>query len=267
LFNGRLNIKIAIKAGIIIFKLEQKDNKASQIENKPVKYSVCITNYNSIDTIQPAMDSIIHQFRYDSEIIVCDNFSNDGSLSILQEYARNRKIKLIVQRSSRGKGRQVAFENSTGEYIISGLDTDDRLKPVFQNFLELYHKNYESFMLSSGTIHIIPRQLIKEIGGWNDLQFGEDVDFYKRAQLTGKHRELPFTLEIVERGHNKRNVIQRVSKLLHASLFYYRMGKSISDQVKLSVFPYKFPTAIISILATIFSKVKKIKKLDYMFSK
>ena len=239
----------------------------SILDNYTTKYSICITNYNSIDTIKLSIESIINQINNDFEIVVCDNLSNDGSQEILREYARNGKIKLIVKRCSRGRGRQIAFENSTGKYIISGIDTDDKLKSAIHIFLAKYHNDYEGCMLSSGTIHIIPRNIPLEIGGWRDLTWGEDVDFCKRAKSLGYQQEIDFPIEMVDRGDNKRSLLFRFYERYDASKCYYRMGKTISEQVKMAV---RFQKPIILILATIafiISKIKKVKKFQYTDSK
>jgi glycosyltransferase involved in cell wall biosynthesis len=227
------------------------------------KYSVCITNYNSIDTIKGSMESIFNQLNADFEIIVCDNCSNDGSKEILQKFAEKGKIKLVVERSSRGKGRQIAFENSTGKYIISGLDTDDKLKQDFQIFLKIYHRLYEGEMLSAGTIHIIPRKLVKQIGGWRDLTYGEDTDFHKRAKSSGRQHELEYPLILIQRGHNKRTPLEKVSEMFNASRCWYRIGKSVSDQVKMSLLLHKPIVLVFAISALIECKSRHIPKFRY----
>ena len=103
---------------------------------------------------------------------MCDNCSTDGSREILADYANRGKLKLIVERSSRGRGREIAFENSTGEWILSGLDMDDVFKPTLRDILKLYHEKHEGYMLSFGTVHIIPRAVVEEVGGWRDLYGG-----------------------------------------------------------------------------------------------
>jgi glycosyltransferase involved in cell wall biosynthesis len=233
------------------------------MRNYQPKYSVCITNYNSIDTIRESMESIFHQFNGSFEIVVCDNCSSDGSREILQEYARRGKIKLVVERSSRGKGRQIAFENSTGKYIISGIDTDDRLKPAFQKFLSIYHRDHEGFMLSAVTIHIIPRRLVEEIGGWKDLQWGEDVDFHKRAKSLGRQYEFEYPLVLVERGHNKRSFTARLSERYNMSQCAYRIGKSVSDQVNMSDARYKPIVLVFAVFALVACKCRHVQKFRY----
>ena len=230
---------------------------------KSYKYSVCITNYNSIDTIRESMLSIFNLLNDSFEIVVCDNCSNDGSKEVLQEYAQKGKIKLVVERSSRGKGRQIAFENSTGKYIISGLDTDDKLKQDFLIFLNVYHRYYEGEMLSAGTIHVIPRKLVKEIGGWRDLKYGEDVDFHKRAKSSGRQHELEYPLILVQRGHNKRTLMEKGSEMLNASRCWYRIGKSVSDQVKMSFLLHKPIVMVFAVSTLIECKVRRVQKFSY----
>jgi glycosyltransferase involved in cell wall biosynthesis len=209
------------------------------------------------------MESISNLLNDGFEIIVCDNCSNDGSKEVLQEYAKKGRIKLIVERSSRGKGRQIAFDNSTGKYIISGLDTDDKLKQDFLIFLKIYHRYYENEMLSAGTIHIIPRKLVKEIGGWRDLKYGEDVDFHKRAKFSGRQHELEYPLILVQRGNNKRTLKEKVSEMFNASRCWYKIGKSVSDQVKMSCLLHKPIVLVFAISALIECKSRRVQKFRY----
>jgi glycosyltransferase involved in cell wall biosynthesis len=209
------------------------------------------------------MESIFNQLTDSFEVVVCDNCSNDGSREILQEYAKKGKIKLIVARSSRGKGRQLAFENSTARYVISGVDTDDKLKPDLKKFLSIYHRDHEGYMLSAGTIHIIPREIVEEIGGWRDLQWGEDVDFHKRAKSFGRQHEFEHPIVLVERGNNKRSLFDRASEMYSMSVCAYKIGKSVSNQVKMSIWPYKPIALVFAVSALVECKCKRVQKFRY----
>ena len=57
-------------------------------DDKNYYYSICITNFNSKNTLKRCLDSIICQIDSNFEIIISDNFSNDGSAEILEEYAQ-----------------------------------------------------------------------------------------------------------------------------------------------------------------------------------
>jgi len=210
------------------------------------------------------MESIVNQFKSNFEIVVCDNCSFDGSREILQKYAQTGKIKLIVERSSRGKGRQIAFENSTGQYIISGIDTDDILKPTFGEFLAIYKRNHEGYMLSSGSIHIIPRVIAEEIGGWNDLQYFEDTDFRYRVESIGKWHELKHKLVLVDRGHNKRGFIFRIKEEYDAAQCAYRIGRTVTDEVKgTNLLLFKPIMFVIAVDAAVVCKIKRIQRFRY----
>lgn len=228
-----------------------------------IKYSICMTNYNSIDTIWRSMESIFRELDNNFEVVVCDNLSDDGSLDILKKYAQQGKIHLILKKSSRGTGRQTAFEYSAGNYIISGIDTDDQLKTNFKNFLNAYHLKHEGYMLSAGTIHIIPRCLVEKIGGWRDLKWGEDVDFFNRAKYLGVLHEFQDPIELVERGDNKRSFFARLSERYDASKFYYMIGKSVADQVRMSTLSYKPLIFSVAVFSNVLCKLHHTEKLRY----
>jgi glycosyltransferase involved in cell wall biosynthesis len=239
------------------------NNKRNYCLKQP-KYSICITNFNSIDTIKNSMDSILSKLDDRFEVVVSDNCSTDGSLDILEDYARAGRIKLIVERSSRGRGRQIAFENSKGEYIISGLDTDDKLSNSFNKFIDIYHQEHEGSMLSaSRTVHIIPRKLVEEIGGWRDLQWGEDIDFHKRAINLAKHHELQQNIELIERGKNERSISSMFYEQFNASICCYRIGKKTSDQVSMANWRHRPIVFGFAVFTLIYCKIRRIKKLTY----
>ena len=154
------------------------------------KYSILITNYNTANTIKASLESILSQIEdSDSfEVIVVDNMSNDGSERILREFESQGKIKLISARCSRGKGRQIAFENSKGQVLIINMDMDTIFKPRLKEVLKMYHqfeKKYEKFILSFNGGAVVSRKLVKEVGGWRDLQRGEDTELRWRLEMTG----------------------------------------------------------------------------------
>jgi len=227
------------------------------------KYSVCITNYNTMKTIRQSMESILTQLNDDFEVVVCDNCSNDGSREVLEEYAKQRKIKLIVEKSSRGKGRQIAFENSTGNYIISGLDTDDILKPTFKKFLEIYHNQHEGYMLSAGTVHVIPTPLAEIVGGWRDLKWGEDVDFRKRVESISKWHELKAPLPILERGHAKRGPLYKLKERYNFYQCRYRIGMSVYGEVKMNPWYDRHILFVIATVALIICKISGTRRFQY----
>ena len=90
------------------------------------KFSVLITNFNYENYVVDAVESALKQTQEPAEIIVVDDGSTDGSVSLLQEkYGTNQKIKILSQTNS---GQLAAFSRglaaATGDFVAF-LDADD----------------------------------------------------------------------------------------------------------------------------------------------
>lgn len=230
-----------------------------------VKYSICVTHYNMKDNLPKFLQSVLSQLTSDFEVVICDNCSNDGSLEILHAYSKTGRVKLLVEKSSRGKGRQIAFVNSNGDYIISGLDADDVIKPALNKILRLYHAQHEGFVLSYGTIHFIPRHLVEAVGGWRDLQFGEDIDFIRRIDSLGKLHYFNDASAIIEkRGRHTRDNLSAPKELFRCKYQYYRcryqIGFNIFEEITKDarIVWYRRPTEfLIALVSVAACKIKR----------
>jgi len=179
------------------------------------KFSICIIHFNNVSTIRTALESILSQITKDFEVVIVDNCSNDGSQLILDEYAAPGIIRLVRKRSSRGLARQIALENSSGEYIIANMDMDDCFEPQLLRLLSLYHACCEGDLLwvrsndprgywGGGGFTIAPRTLLIEMGGWRDLQVAEDWELASRAAKIGKYKWSNFNLLQSVNAHDER---------------------------------------------------------------
>jgi len=92
--------------------------------------SILIPMYNSSRYISHTLDCCIKQSYQNIEIIVVDDGSTDDSVEIVRSYQKRFfNIKLFTQnRSGACRARNLAFKNSSGEYI-QYLDSDDLLSP------------------------------------------------------------------------------------------------------------------------------------------
>jgi len=157
--------------------------------------SVIICTFNRSRLLKKSLESLGNQSINvkEFEIIVVDNESYDGSLEILKKYENEKKIKLVIRRSSRGLGRNIAVKHSSGKYIISQIDMDDVFEPKLKELITIYHEYFEGFMLLvSGVpgVMIAPKRLIEEVGGYRDLSRLEDKDLYSRAAQQGRFKFL-----------------------------------------------------------------------------
>lgn len=225
-------------------------------------YSICITNYNTVDTIRDSLNSILNQIDDRFEVIVVDNYSTDGSREILEDYARQGKIKLILKKCTRGRGRQIAFEHSCGEYIISGLDMDDVFYPVLKEILETYHSKYEGCLgLTKGQIS--PRWVAEKVG-WKDLQYREDIDYIRRASKLVPVVDLYPMNKFVKIGKNlwRKNLINRAKERFIKYLCMYELGENPwKEEIRFNPCYDKFPLIIIAILAKVWIRIHKVKNI------
>ncbi|CDF80632.1 glycosyltransferase (GT2) [Formosa agariphila KMM 3901] len=90
------------------------------------KVSIIIPLYNSVSFLGETLQSVLNQSYINTEIVIVDDGSTDGSFEFALTYV-SQKIKVL---KNKGKGacaaRNYGFELSTGDYI-QFLDADDIL--------------------------------------------------------------------------------------------------------------------------------------------
>ena len=63
-----------------------------------MKFSIIITSYNKGSYIEKCIKSCLEQSEKNFEIIVCDNYSDDGSIAIFEKY--KKFVKLIQKKKN-----------------------------------------------------------------------------------------------------------------------------------------------------------------------
>ena len=103
---------------------------------RPLKLSVVIPTYNSARTIHAAIDSVLAQTIAPYEVIVLDDGSTDGTVSILQSYG-SRITVLRQENSGVARTRNTLCKKAQGD-LIAFLDHDDIWHP---RYLEIQQKS------------------------------------------------------------------------------------------------------------------------------
>jgi len=136
--------------------ITQKDEGKSMESSlvKP-KVSIIIPTFNSENTLSQCLKGVLSQSYPFYEVIVVDNFSNDGTVRIANEFG----VKILQQKCNPALARNAGINNSTGEHILF-LDSDQILSAAVIN--ECVEKcEYEK----AGMVHI-PEVFIGE-GFWS----------------------------------------------------------------------------------------------------
>jgi len=89
--------------------------------------SIIIPTYNTEKFIRATLQSVQNQTHKNWEMILVDDASTDGTVSVIEEFAKNdSRIKLFKLEKNSGNGfaRNIAVEKAVGKYIAY-LDADD----------------------------------------------------------------------------------------------------------------------------------------------
>ena len=97
-----------------------------------MKISVIVTSYNQKDYLVQTLDSVLAQTVKPFEIIVCDDFSTDGSQDLIRQYSGcyPEVLKPVFQQQNLGvtRNRNTGIKAAKGDFITT-LDGDDLYLP------------------------------------------------------------------------------------------------------------------------------------------
>ncbi len=114
-----------------------------------MKISIIIPCFNEIKTIEKIIDKIIENSNHEKEIIVIDDFSTDGSRSILENQIRDKIDVLILNDKNYGKGFSLkrGINAANGEIILiqdadleyDPSDYDKLLNPIINGYADVVY--------------------------------------------------------------------------------------------------------------------------------
>ena len=133
---------------------ENKSPK-NEIKIKQPKVSVIIPVYNTEKYLRQCLDSVVNQTLKDIEIIIVNDGSTDGSLKIINEYAKRDKriVFFNEEHNNVSHATNVGLNSATGEYVAR-VDADDYIKPnmyeemykiAAENDLDVLRCDYANF--------------------------------------------------------------------------------------------------------------------------
>lgn len=99
-----------------------------------MKLSVIIPCFNEVNTLKNILEEVKNSDIKDQEIIVVDDYSNDGTREILKSLV-DSEIKVLYHDSNKGKGAalRTGFKNASGDICIvqdADLEYDPKEFPI-----------------------------------------------------------------------------------------------------------------------------------------
>lgn len=136
-----------------------------------IKVSVIVPVYNVEKYLRECLDSLRNQTLKELEFICINDGSTDGSLEILNEYAKADSRFIIINQKNQGQGiaRNKGLEIAQGEYIAFA-DPDDWLE--LHAFEELYR---QSKLLKSEVLQFNYQEYNDYSGKFKEVNFAKKI--------------------------------------------------------------------------------------------
>ena len=111
--------------------------------------SIIVPVYNAEKTIKKCLDSILSQTLKDIEIILVNDFSNDKTIEIIENY-KDERIVLINNEENKktGLSRNIGLSKANGKYI-GFVDNDDWVdEDYFEKMINEIEKNQDDICVT-----------------------------------------------------------------------------------------------------------------------
>mgnify|MGYP006111425413 CR=1 FL=1 len=114
-----------------------------------MKISILIPCFNELKTIEKIIDKVIEQTNHDKEIIVIDDYSNDGTRALLKDKLKSKINIIIFNEKNYGKGYSLkkGINAATGDIILiqdadleyDPSDYDKLIKPIIDGHADVVY--------------------------------------------------------------------------------------------------------------------------------
>lgn len=173
--------------------------------------SVIFPIFNAEDTIEAAVRSILDQSYSNLELLLCDDYSTDGTAEILARISRgDHRVKVLTNQTNLGayKTRNAGLKASSGEFVMVH-DSDDWSHPQrIEKHIAAFQRDKTLVACGSHWVRVTPslevtswrleanpirpsypsftvrRRVFEEIGDWDEVRISGDAEYMYRV---GKH--------------------------------------------------------------------------------
>jgi glycosyltransferase involved in cell wall biosynthesis len=186
--------------------------------------SIILCTYNRAALLPNAIRSVIHQTKKEWELIIIDDGSNDNTYHSVKQFLQHDPRIVYFYQNNQGlaKARNRGLAIATGEFICF-VDSDDELTPQHLEKRLRYMEHHPSVDFIHGGMKLIGpkkkhyvadiknpgkkihlnkchiggtfffrRMILKKVKNFRTISFGEDFDFYTRAERYWSIRKVKF---------------------------------------------------------------------------
>ncbi len=183
--------------------------------------SIILPTYNRARLLKRAVDSVLNQSFDIWELIIVDDGSNDETFDVVSAYLNKHENIRYLKHTNRfvSLSLNVGIKASCGKYITYLSSDDEYKKDHLKLRFEFMESNPEVDFVHGGLVIIgskyvkdkkdiskkihldeckvggtffYKREVAEKIGGYKDLNYSEDSDFYYRVERKFKIVKLDF---------------------------------------------------------------------------
>jgi glycosyltransferase involved in cell wall biosynthesis len=203
-----------------------------------MKFNIIIPTRERADVLAGSLRTAVLQDYDNLEIIVCDNFSNDNTIEIVESF-RDPRIKYINtgRRLSMSHNWEFALSHVSGGWITILGDDDGLLADSINTVAEIVHSNSVEAIQSRGCMYLWPSLTQTGYGRLSvnlrqDIELRESKEWFKRV-INGDetYTALP---NLYTGGFISHNLIKRAQGT--ARNFYHSMMPDVYSALVLPQF-------------------------------
>ena len=148
-----------------------------------MKISVIIPVYNAESYLDRCIQSVLNQTYINWKLLLIDDGSTDGSLSILRKYEKIDSRISVIHQQNKGAGaaRNLGIDSIKNEGYVVFIDSDDYIEP---NYFELLVTHNEDVVFINVAQRDTSGKIIKK-ERMSSLYKKLDIEEIKRKQMTG----------------------------------------------------------------------------------
>ena len=229
-------------------------------------FSVIVPVYNTEQTIEKCINSILRQGVEDFELILIDDGSTDSSLLICQDYASRDPRIILFSQNNKGvsTARNKGIELSSGNYLVF-IDSDDYVDPDYLS----------AFMTDDSADMVIGGYVLEDIDG----SIKKTVCYPEKTFLVGKDYSSLYEPFVEGRFNTvwgkafKRSLVFAGDVLFcdeidmgEDTLFVVKLLKNISTVKFISVSKYHYVDRKSGSLTSAFTDTVLINKLEKVYA-
>jgi len=151
-----------------------------------MKISIITVVYNSVNTIEQTINSVINQCDVDTEYIIIDGGSDDGTVDIIRKYENRLSFWCSEHDSGIYNAMNKGLEHASGD-VIGIINSDDWYEEdAFKIVKNCFENNtidvlYGELLTHSkeGHINVFERSALTSV--WRIMPFGHPTVFIKKA--------------------------------------------------------------------------------------